>query len=343
VKNHNDQTWLDMAGDFHSEELTVVERYTMRDADTIQYEATIEDPKVFTKSWKISMPIYRVKDIPRVLEYQCQAELEEANGAFEPEARTWYSPDKPAPTPFANVPAPPAPPATGTNLRRTADGKPDLSGFYNQPGGGANYGLESARGVIVDPPGVLPYQPWARAEHDNRNTPPRGYDDPTAHCIVAGVPRSHYVPSPIQIIQTPGYVVILSERMSWRQIPLDGRPHLPDNVRLWQGDSVGHWEGDTLVVDTTNLNGKTWLNEAGDVISYAEHVEERFIPVDANRITYRATVSDPVVFTRPWTMQVPLNKAQDELLEVACHEDNGDLERLKEVRDAFRAQQKKEK
>ena len=156
-------------------------------------------------------------------------------------------------------------------IRRMPDGKPDLSGFYQNDGGGANYGLErrskadfltpSTRGVIVDPAdGTLPYQPWARAERIDRELPHRGYDDPTAHCFVAGIPRSHYVPSPYQILQPSGYIVVLFERMSWRQIPLDARPHLPDNVRLWQGDSVGRWEGDTLVVDTTNLNGKGWLN-----------------------------------------------------------------------------------
>src|SRR5262249_21234415 len=181
------------------------------------------------------------------------------------------------PTPLASVPALTDPPVTGT-LKRTADGKPDLTGFYNQPGNSANYGLENARGVIIDPTnGRLPYQDWARAERVDRELPQRGYDDPTAHCFVAGVPRSHYVPSPIQILQTPGYVIILSERMSWRQIFMDGRAHLPDNVRLWQGDSVGRWGGDTLVVDTTNLNGKTWLNEAGDVGNFSERVVERFI------------------------------------------------------------------
>jgi hypothetical protein len=344
VKEQNDQTWLDMAGDFHSGDMVVVERYTLRDPDTIQYEATITDPKTFTRPWKISMPLIRQKEMPRLLEYQCQAEVEEANGAFEPEPRTWYSPDKPTPPPFTVASTAPPRPPVGSNIRRTADGKPDLTGFYDQPGNGANYGLERARGVIIDPAdGKLPYQDWARAEHDDRNLPQRGYDDPTAHCIVAGVPRSHYVPSPIQIIQPPGYVVVLSERMSWRHIPLDGRAHLPDNVRLWQGDSVGHWEGDVLVVDTTNLNGKTWLNEAGDVVSYAEHVVEQFIPVDADKLMYRATVYDPVVYTRPWTIQIPLNRKADELLEVACHEDNGDLEHLKAVKDAFRAQQKKEK
>jgi hypothetical protein len=242
--------------------------------------------------------------------------------------------------------APPGP------IRRMPDGKPDLSGFYQSDGGGANYGLErkerdfltpASRGVVIDPPdGKLPYLPWARAERIDRDTPQRGYDDPTAHCFVAGVPRSHYTPSPYQILQPPGYVIVLFERMSWRQIPLDGRAHLPDSIRLWQGDSVGRWEGDTLVVETKNLNGKTWLNEVGDVVSHAETVVEQFIPVNADRVLYRATVTDPITYSRPWTIEIPLNRQQDEILEVACKEDDQDLPHLKDVRDAYRAKQKKE-
>jgi len=359
VKGQNDKTWFDMAGDFHSDAMNVTERYTMLDADTIQYEATIQDPKVFTKSWKISMPLARQKKIVRLLEYQCQAEKEEANGAFERDPRTWYpdpgAPPSPLGKPAVMPPSGSVPEVkTGTNLRRTADGKPDLTGYYQSNAGGANYGLEerrsefrltpSTRGVIIDPADrMLPYQPWARAERINREEPYRGYDDPTAHCFVAGVPRSMYVPSPVQILQPAGYVVMLFERMSWRIIPMDGRAHIPDNVRLWQGDSVGRWEGDTLVVDTTNLNGKTWLNEVGDVVSHAEHVVERFIPTADGKITYRATVTDPIAYTRPWTIEIPLSRQSDELLEVACHEDNGDLQNLKNVRDEYRAQQKKEK
>ena len=105
----------------------------------------------------------------------------------------------------------------------------------------------------------------------------------------------------------------------------------------------GRWEGDTLVVDTTNMNGKTWLNEVGEIVSHAEHIVERFTPVDADTITYRATITDPVVYSRPWTIEIQLRRQQDELLEVACHEDNGDLQHLKEVRDAARAQRNKEK
>jgi hypothetical protein len=238
-------------------------------------------------------------------------------------------------------------------IRRMPDGKPDLTGYYQADAGGANYGLESkprnglipaSRGVVVDPQdGRLPYQPWARAERIERELPHRGYDDPTAHCFVAGVPRAIYTPSPFQILQPPGYVVLLFERMNWRQIPLDGRSHIPDGVRLWNGDSVGYWEGDTLVVETRNLNGKTWLNEVGDVLTHDAKVVERFIPVDGNLLTYRATVTDTLAYTRPWTIEMPLRKQNDELLEAACHEDNGDLQHLKDVRDAYRAEQNKEK
>jgi hypothetical protein len=348
VKSHNDRTWFDMAGNFHSEALSLVERYTLMDPDTIRYEVTIEDPKVFTRPWKISMPLHRHKDMTRILEYQCQAEAEEASGAFERDVRTWYSPDTAAAA--VELPPPPPAPAVTGPVRRMQDGRPDLSGYFQSDAGGANWGLErherdfltpAGRGVIIDPTdGLLPYQPWAKAERIDRELPHRGYDDPTAHCFVAGVPRSMYTPSPYQILQPPGYVILLFERMSWRQIPLDGRAHLPESIRLWQGDSVGRWDGDTLVVETANLNGKAWLNEVGDMVSHAQRVVERFTPINGDTIIYRATVTDPLIYTRPWTIEIPLNRQPDEILEVACHEDNQDLEHLREVRDAFRAQQR---
>ncbi len=233
-------------------------------------------------------------------------------------------------------------------IRRMPDGTPDLNGFFQSDGGGANYGLAPharveltppGRGVIIDPPdGELPIQPWARAEQESRLLPERGYDDPTAHCFVAGVPRSFYVPAPFHILQTSDTVVFLHERMAWRTVALNRRTHLPDTVRLWQGDSVGHWEGDTLVVETTNLNGKTWLNEVGEIVSHAEQVVERFTPVDADTINYEATVTDPIVYTRPWTIALPFHRQAGELLEVACLEDNQDLRHLKDIRDAARAE-----
>ncbi len=348
VANNNNKTWFDMAGDFHSEALHVVERYNMTDPNTIQYQATIEDTKVFTKPWTINISLHRRTDRDRLFEYVCQAEAEEATGLFTREDRTWYPGNGSPLARFTAEPSrPAAAPAKAANIRRRADGKPDLQGFYVPDGGGANYGLEKhaadgvtpgGRGVLIDPPdGKLPMQPWAVKEKEDRNLTERGYDDPTAHCFPAGVPRSMYVPTSFHIIQTNDSLLFMHERTSWRIVALNGRPHLPDSVRLWQGDSVGHWEGDTLVVDTTNLNGKTWLNEVGEIVSYAQHVVERFTPVDADTVNYEATVSDPVVYTRPWTIAFPIKRNKFELFEAACHEEDRDLPRLKALKDAAAA------
>jgi hypothetical protein len=352
VKDINDKTWFDKAGDFHSDALHVVERYRMTDHDTIQYEATMEDAKVFSKPWSINIALHRRTDRDRLFEYVCQAEVEEANGAFTREDRTWYpgTPSTPPVTIAASSYVPPAP-APVANVRRTPDGKPDFQGFYESVTRGANQGLERRGGggrggpggadLIVDPPdGKLPMQSWAMEERTSRNLTERGYDDPTAHCFPAGVPRSFYVPEGIQIVQTPEYIVFMYERVAWRIVPLDGRPHLPDNMRLWQGDSVGHWEGDTLIIDTTNFNGKTWLNEGGEIVSYAEHVVERFTPASGDSISYQATVTDPVVYTKPWTIAFPMRKEKFELREAACHEEDHDLPHLKTLKDAAAAKRK---
>jgi hypothetical protein len=318
----------------------------MSDHDTIQYEATMEDSKVFTKPWTINIALRRRLDRDRLFEYSCQSEVEEANGAFTREERTWYPGSRTAP-PIAMTTSSrkPEPAAPVPNLRRTADGKPDLQGFYESISRGANQALEGqapgGKDLIVDQPnGKLPMQPWAVAEKASRDLSERGYDDPTAHCFPQGVPRSMYIPQGVELIQTPDYVVFLFERTSWRIVPLDGRPHLPDSMRLWQGDSVGHWEGDTLVVDTANLNGKTWLGEGGEVISYAAHVVERFTPVAPDTLSYEATISDPVVYTRPWTIGFPMRREKFQLIEAACHEEEHDLPHMKALKDAAAAKKK---
>jgi hypothetical protein len=351
VTNHNDKTWFDMAGDFHSDALKVVERYRMTDADTIQYEATIEDSKVFTKPWTITLPLKRRTDRGRLFEYVCQAEVEESNGDFTRESKTWYPGDgQKLPEFAASARVAPAAAKAPANIHRLSDGKPDFNGLYETNAGGANQGLQrrggnaagpATRGIIDPADGKLPMQPWAVEETASRNLTERGYDDPTAHCFPAGVPRSFYVPSAFQIVQTPDYVVFLHERVAWRIVPTDGRKHLPDTMRLWQGDSVGHWEGDTLVVDSTNFNGKTWLNEGGEVISYAEHVVERFTPTGPDNIDYEATVTDPVVYTRPWTVAYPMRRQKGDLIESACHEEDMDLPHLKILKEAA-AQKKKQ-
>jgi hypothetical protein len=153
VTNQNDQTWFDMAGDFHSDALRVVERYRMTDPDTIQYEVAIEDTKVFTKPWSISLALHRRTDRDRLFEYVCQAEAEEASGAFTREERTWY-PGRETPSPGAQGGASRVAAKVATSIRRRADGKPDLEGFYEPGSGGANQGLESRAPGGPMPPGT---------------------------------------------------------------------------------------------------------------------------------------------------------------------------------------------
>ena len=201
--------------------------------------------------------------------------------------------------------------------------------------------------MIVDPPdGRVPLQPWAADRRDEiMDNQDRLADlDPRVKCLPAGLPRAHLPVgyNTYQILQTPGAVVILYE---WnhhsRYIPLDGRPHVAPDVRLGMGDSRGRWDGDTLVVDVTNFTDNTWpvghgappegapasaINSGHGVFhSGALHVVERFTPVDEDTINYQATITDPNVFTQPWTLRYEgLRRAPDDhiLYEYACHEGN---------------------
>ncbi len=123
----------------------------------------------------------------------------------------------------------------------------------------------------------------------------------------------------VQLFQTPDTVVILNEMVhNARVIPLDGRPHLSQGVRQWAGDSRGHWEGDTLVVDTTNLLGET--NFTGSSANL--HLVERFTRVNGDRTVYEYTVTDPTVYTAPFTVMMPFRRTDGPLFEYACHEGN---------------------
>jgi hypothetical protein len=122
-----------------------------------------------------------------------------------------------------------------------------------------------------------------------------------------------------EIVQSPGLVAIDVEMVHQiRRIPIDGSSHLPSNVRQWMGDSRGHWEGDTLVIDTTNFTGKTAFRGADENL----HLIERLTRVDADTIIYRFTIDDPTAFTKPWTGEIPFVKAPGPLYEYACHEGN---------------------
>jgi hypothetical protein len=123
----------------------------------------------------------------------------------------------------------------------------------------------------------------------------------------------------LQIVQTPAHVLVMRElATAQRVIPTDGRPHLPEQIRRWGGDSRGRWEGDTLVVDTTNFTHKTAFQGS----SSALHVVERFTRVSADRILYQFTVDDPETWTRPWSAEIPMLATKGPLFEYACHEGN---------------------
>jgi hypothetical protein len=127
-----------------------------------------------------------------------------------------------------------------------------------------------------------------------------------------------------QILQTPGYIVFFMETGDEaRIVPLDGRPHLPDRIRQWKGDSRGRWDGDTLVVDTTNFSPKS--NFMGS--SSGLHLVERFTRVAADTIDYQMTIADDTVWTRSWTALVPLKRTSARLYEFGCHEGNAEIMR----------------
>lgn len=240
----------------------------------------------------------------------------------------------------------PATDAGAFTAARTADGQPDLQGFWRvSPGGSYNIqDLEmhwiyqrgtpnpEVRGMsrIVDPPdGKLPYQPWAAAkakEISNTHTEPTPDNiNPDARCFMQGVPH-HLYNREIEILQTADSVAIFNmAHHTFRVIPLDGRPHIAEPIKLWMGDSVGRWEDDALVVEVTNHNDQTRFDVVGDFHSDALRVDERFVLVDPDTIQYTATIEDPTVFTRPWTMAFRLVRDKeygDELWEEACYEGN---------------------
>src|SRR5262245_19716369 len=145
VRNQNNQTWLDMVGDFHSEALHVVERYTRVGPDDMRYEATLEDPKVFTRPWKISMTLSRQR-AGRMLEYECEAEAEQVRGEFNPQS-TWYpgpgvTGSLPMTRPYADITRAHTKPVAGADIPRTPDGKPNLTGGFGVTVQGPSWGLE---------------------------------------------------------------------------------------------------------------------------------------------------------------------------------------------------------
>ena len=221
---------------------------------------------------------------------------------------------------------------------RAADGKPDLNGIW-QALGAAHWDLEghAARpgpvvalgalgaipgGLGVVEGGEIPYQPWAAAQKqenfDNWLTA-----DPAVKCYMPGVPRATYMAFPFQIVQTPEYILMAYEFASASRVVYMNRPDFEAPVDTWMGHSRGRWEGETLVVDVTSQVPDTWFDSAGNFHSNAVRVVERYTAVSPNALMYEATIEDPNVFTRPWTIRMPLYRRLEEnvqLLEFKCVE-----------------------
>ncbi len=222
-----------------------------------------------------------------------------------------------------------------TDVPRATNGKPDLSGVWQTINTahwnlephvseypvvlelGAQFAAPPGPGVVVG--GEIPYLPEARAERD-KHFASRLTDDPEGKCYMGGVPRSTYMPYPFQILQSERDVVIYYQfATAFRRIFVDGKEEAP--LDSWMGWSNGHWDGDTFVVDVTGLNGLTWLDRAGNYASGSAHITERYTPLGPNHMQYEATIEDPTVFSRPWTIRMPLYRLVDEnfrVLEFKC-------------------------
>jgi len=227
-----------------------------------------------------------------------------------------------------------------------APSQPGDVGSYNQAwyDSGTKVVSTLQSSLVVDPPdGRVPLRPEAQKQRDNyvaHEADTLDFMSPWDRCITRGVPAGFFPAgynNGYQIVQTPGFVIIYYEMIhAARIIPTDGRPHLPSGVRFWDGDSVGRWDGDTLVVDVTNFNGMGWIatNAAagrirGVLESDALHVVERFTRVSASTIHYQVTIDDPKTYTRPWTLAVPLERDDTyQIYEYACHEGNHAVENM---------------
>lgn len=214
-------------------------------------------------------------------------------------------------------------------IPRLANGKPDLSGVW-QSGGVSLYG-EPGLSTKKFPPPVnpppkrepIPYQTWAQTKSKTFTSA----DDPTLKCLLPGVPRITSMPMPFEIIEKPKEVVIDYESFhAFRIIPISDKLEHPDDlVPTWMGDSVARWDGDTLVVDVTGFNAKTWLSGTGSFHSDQLHVVERFKLNSDDTITYTATVTDPKTLSKPWVTGALLRRPPNTRVEeYECIENNQD-------------------
>jgi hypothetical protein len=236
---------------------------------------------------------------------------------------------------------------------KLSDGQPDIQGYWDPSIGGTysltdpsrgGVGKEEQLGVerkhnpsrVIDPPdGQIPYLAWALEKQKyiqaNINEPVKQeFIDPQARCLPDGPIRATFWHT-VKILQYPGYVIFNYEgNHPHRIIPVDGRPPLGEDIKLWMGDSRGHWEGTTLIIDVRNNNSKSRLSNVGDFASEKLHIVERYTFVDGKSMKYQATLDDPSVYSRPWTIASDFHRTHTEpgyeQWEEACHEGEHNVE-----------------
>jgi len=221
--------------------------------------------------------------------------------------------------------------------RRDGGGEVDVGrgypeAFFDRGTTLARIGQTFPTSLVFDPPNgrMPPVTPEAMRKLAAERTEARAHPADRAanrslqeRCLLSGATGPPMLPgiynNNFQIVQTPDYVMIVSEKIhDVRVIPLDGRSHPPPSVRLWMGDSVGHWEGQTLVVDTTNFTENTSFHGSDTNL----HLIERFTRADPKTIVYEFTIDDPTAFTKSWSARLPLVPSDGPIYEYACHEGN---------------------
>ncbi|MEP6961751.1 MAG: hypothetical protein ABI995_06725 [Acidobacteriota bacterium] len=236
---------------------------------------------------------------------------------------------------FAQAPAKPV--AAKAPVPRTADGKPDLSGVWQ--GGSLSFAIGNENAAGYSNPAAAPAKPepmpYTEAAQKVRQAylDRRGIDDPMARCLMVGVPRITGMPMPFQITQTKDQVLFLYESFhAFRIIPTNGRSHPEDLEPAFMGDSIGHWEGDTFVVDVIGFNTKTWLGGVGTIHSEKLHVTERYTRTDFDTMAYEVKMEDPEVFTKPYNQRGTIRlRPNDRVREYECGENNEDIVRFETI------------
>ncbi len=349
VTNFNGRTWLDMEGNFVDENEHVIERFTLVDADTILYEATIIDPTVFTKPVHERFTLKRVPKEQQLLEVQLSrrrakpSALHRRRRRDEAEAEMtvagWL---RFAVAAAIGAVAVTTGPVTASQLAKSTapyspprlwDGKtPDFRGIWqvrdtayvNIEGHRGEKEIAPARSIIVDPSdGKVPYRsdalPRRLSNYKNRATA-----DPSLRCAQAGVPRATYLPFPLQILQSPGNLAIVyQENHAIRLFYPESREHF-DRADWWMGDTRYRWEGDVLVADVVALTGQLWFDQTGNYHSDDVHVVERYTMTGPDTLRYEARIDDEAVYTKPWTLRTLLYRIKDpgaRIIEDECLED----------------------